>query len=141
MGWLQHFFGKRRVGPEWYREKGRISTRFSWGGVIAARVRGRTGTYVVFGSPRALDCSCHARQMPCPHVVAVGQELVDAPGGFVDLQARVSSLSEAAAVGSAIDRLVVTNPAPILDALDKGDFRAVIELAPGVPDAQAAAVR
>lgn len=129
MLWLKRFGRRRRVGPDWYRENGRILTRFQWDGVIAARVKGRTNSYSVFGSPRSLDCTCDARLLPCPHVVAVQREWEERPEQFPDLRATLESrpADERQAITQAIDASLLSRPGRILDAVEKKDFSALAE--------------
>ncbi len=122
MGWWSGLARTKRVGAAWYRENGRIGTCVRWDGVVAARIKGRHGTYVVFGSPRALDCTCRARHMPCAHVAAVGAEYEERPERFDELRSSLESLPAAHAFGESVERLLLTNPAPLLEAVERGEL-------------------
>lgn len=121
MSWWKRIRRKRRVGPEWYRENGRVLGGFHWGGTVVARVRGRTSAYVVSGSPKALDCTCEARQLPCPHVLAVQMEWEENASGFVDLESRIASLppGEAGSVRAFVEANLHSRPGRILDVTEK----------------------
>jgi len=122
MVWWYGLGRKQHVGPDWYRANGRIGTCVRWGSVVAARVKGRRENYVVFGSPRALDCSCRARRLPCPHVLAVGEELEQNAVRFVDLGAALERHAGEPADAEAIVRLLLSHPSRVLDALERGEL-------------------
>jgi len=121
MAWWHGLGRRQRVGPDWYRANGRIGTAVRWDGLVAVRVRGRSGTYVAFGSPRALDCTCSARQLPCPHVRAVAAELEENEGRFVDLRRALARLPGPPAPAEAIERLLLSHPDRVLDAVERND--------------------
>jgi uncharacterized Zn finger protein len=128
MVWWPGLSRKQRVGPDWYREQGRIGTCVKWHGLVAARIKGRKGSYVVFGSPRALDCTCHARHLPCPHVEAVAAELDENGSRFVDLRRMADGLDDVDA--EALERALLTHPGPILDAVERNDLTALAAIGP-----------
>lgn len=125
MIWWRRLRRRRRVGPDWYRENGRIQAGFHWGGVVVARVKGRTASYIVAGSPKALDCTCDARQLPCPHVLAVQLEWEEKSEGFLDLGAGVASLpgNEKAAITELVESHLHSRPGRILEVLEKDGLR------------------
>ena len=123
---------------EWYRSRGRIYARFRWDGVIGAIVVGRM-PHAVFGTTRVLDCTCDGRAMACPHVRAVQRDWIEASSRFFDLRAEATRLGVPAEVLPSIERELLRNPRPLLEARRRRRFEQALSAYVTLVQEQAAA--
>lgn len=119
--------GRRRIDSSWYRKAGRLQPCLRWDEILIARVKGRRGAYEVFGTRRALDCTCGAPRLPCPHVEAVRDHFDENPAAFLDLRPILGPLVRAPGGEEGIERLLLSAPGRVIEAVERRNSASILE--------------